>query len=212
MKRSPLLTACVLLLLVGSASILASRIVIARAAQGKTYSAVDLIPHRHVGLLLGCPKRAGHGLFFRNRIDAAAELFAHGKVDTLIVSGDNHAHGYNEPEDMKNALLAKGIPADRIYPDYAGFRTLDSVVRAKEIFGQDSIIVISQRFHNQRAIFLAGHHGIDAIGFNAPDVELRYGYKTVCREQLAKVKAILDIYVLRKQPHFLGQKIAIGSS
>jgi SanA protein len=113
---------------------------------------------------------------------------------------------------MKMALLEKGVPADRIYLDYAGFRTLDSVVRAKEIFGQGQITVISQHFHNQRAIFLAGHRGIDAIGFDATEVEFRYAFKTRCREQFARVKAVLDIYVFHMQPHFLGQKIVIGDN
>ena len=188
---------------------------VARAAKGRTYSDVELIPHRRVGLVLGCPKQLSNGvpnLFFRNRIAAAAELYRHGKVDYLIVSGDNRVHGYDEPTDMKDALLDKGVPADRIYLDYAGFRTLDSVVRAKQIFGQDTITVISQRFHNQRAIFLASHRGIDAIGFNAPEVEFRYSFKTRCREQFAKVKAVLDIYLFRKQPHFLGQKVVISNS
>ena len=112
---------------------------------------------------------------------------------------------------MKNALLEKGVPAERIYLDYAGFRTLDSVVRAKEIFGQDRITVDSQRFHNERAIFLASHHGIDAIGFDAQEVDMRYSFKTLCREQFAKVKAVLDIYLFRRQPHLLGQRVAIGS-
>jgi len=163
-------------------------------------------------LVLGCPRQVSGvpNQFFKNRIDAAAELFQHHKIDYLIVSGDNHVQGYDEPTDMKNALLDKGVPVDRIYLDYAGFRTLDSVVRAKEIFGQTSITVISQRFHNQRAIFLASHRGIDAIGFNAKEVDVRYSFKTRCREQFAKVKAVLDIYVFRKQPHFLGQKVVIG--
>src|ERR1019366_5473822 len=194
-------------------SLISSRIMVNRAAKGRTYSDVELIPHRRVGLVLGCPKQLSNGapnLFFRNRIDAAAELYRHGKVDYLIVSGDNRVHGYDEPTDMKDALLDKGVPADRIYLDYAGFRTLDSVVRAKQIFGQDTITVISQRFHNQRAIFLASHRGIDAIGFNAPEVEFRYSFKTRCREQFAKVKAVLDIYLFRKQPHFLGQKVVIS--
>jgi SanA protein len=112
---------------------------------------------------------------------------------------------------MKNALLDKGVPADRIYLDYAGLRTLDSVVRVKEIFGQDSVTIISQKFHIQRAIFLADHHGIDAIGFAAPVVAPRYAVKTLWREQFAKVKAVLDVYLLHKQPHFLGQKIVIGN-
>jgi SanA protein len=112
---------------------------------------------------------------------------------------------------MKNALIDKGVPTERVYLDYAGFHTLDSVVRVKEIFGQDKITIISQEFQNQRAIFLADHHGIDAVGFNAHEVALRYGLKTMFREQFAKVKAVVDVYLLHKQPHFLGQKIPIGN-
>jgi SanA protein len=196
-------------------SLIAARLVVARAAKGKTYSDVSIIPHRPVGLVLGCPKHAYGGLpnpFFENRIAAAADLYDHGKVNYLVVSGDNHLQSYDEPIDMKNALVEKGVPANRIYLDYAGFRTLDSVVRVKEIFGQDNITIISQNFHNQRAIFLANHHGIDAIGFDAPDVDPQYAFKTVWREQFAKVKALLDVYLFHKQPHFLGQKIAIGAS
>ena len=175
---------------------------------------MSAVPHRRVGLVLGCPKRVFGGWpnpFFESRIAAAAELYHHGKVDYLVASGDNHLQGYDEPTDMKNALLDKGVPADRIYLDYAGLRTLDSVVRVKEIFGQGSVTIISQKFHIQRAIFLADHHGIDAIGFAAPDVAPRYALKTLWREQFAKVKAVLDVYLLHKQPHFLGQKILIGN-
>ena len=197
-----------------SAGLMLSRAAISRAADGRTYSDASMIPHRHVGLVLGCPKRAGGGWsnpFFEHRMTAAAALYQQGKVDYLIVSGDNHIHSYDEPTDMRNALLGKGVPADRIYLDYAGFRTLDSVVRAREIFGQEHITIISQRFHNERAIFLARHRGIDAIGFNAAEVGFRHNFKVQCREQFAKVKAVLDIYVFRTQPHFLGPKITLGA-
>jgi SanA protein len=203
------------LLAVSVISMIVARAVIARAARDKTYTSVSSIPHRHVGLVLGCPRRAPGGWpnpFFENRIAAAADLYHHSKVDYLVVSGDNHIQSYDEPVDMKNALVEKGVPVDRIYLDYAGFRTLDSVVRVKEIFGQESVTVVSQNFHNQRAIFLADHNGIDAIGFDAPDVATQYAVKTVWREQFAKVKAILDVYLLHKQPHFLGQRIRIGGS
>lgn len=213
MWRKLLFGSCALLAFCG-ASLIAARIVIARAAKDKTYSNVSLVPHRRVGLVLGCPKRVFGGWpnpFFENRIAAAAALYHHRKVDYLVVSGDNHVKGYDEPTDMKNALLDKGVPADRIYLDYAGFRTLDSVVRVKEIFGQDRVTIISQEFHNQRAIFLADHRGIDAIGFDAPEVALRYGFKTLGREQFAKMKAVLDVYLFHKQPHFLGQKIIVGN-
>jgi SanA protein len=196
-------------------SLIAANIMVERAAKDKTYSDVLLIPRRHVGLVLGCPKRGFGGWsnpYFENRIAAAAELYQHRKVDYLVVSGDNHVQSYDEPTDMKNALVERGVPGDRIYPDYAGFRTLDSVVRVNEIFGQNRITIVSQKFHNERAIFLANHRGIDAIGFNAGEVEFRYDFKIMCREQFAKVKAVLDVYVLHKKPHFLGQKIVIGNS
>ena len=196
------------------ASVVAARVLIARAARNKTYTRVDQLPYRRVGLVLGCPRRIPGGWlnpFFENRIAAAAEVYFNGKVDYLVVSGDNHVHEYDEPRDMKNALLEKGVPLDHIYLDYAGFRTLDSVVRMKGIFGQTKFTIISQHFHNQRAIFLAEHRGIDAIGFDAPDVAREYAWKTESREQFAKVKALLDIYVFHKQPHFLGQEIAIGA-
>lgn len=134
-----LLVAMGVLLAFCAVSLVAARLVIAYAARDKTYSDVSAVPHRHVGLVLGCPKRVFGGWpnpFFESRIAAAAELYHHGKVDYLVASGDNHLQGYDEPSDMKNALLDKGVPADRIYLDYAGLRTLDSVVRVKEIFGQ----------------------------------------------------------------------------
>ncbi len=212
MWRRLLLACCVLLVLCG-VSLIAARLLVGRAARNKTYSDVSLIPHRRVGLVLGCPKRIPGGWsnpFFENRMTAAAELYHQRKVDFLVVSGDNHVHSYDEPTDMKNVLIEKGVPKDRIYLDYAGLRTLDSVVRVKQIFLQDKVTIVSQNFHNQRAIFLASHHGIDAIGFDAPDVATEYALKTLVREQFAKVKAVLDIYLLRTKPHFLGQKIAIG--
>jgi SanA protein len=202
-----------ILLFLSVVSVFASRILIAGSARNKTYTDVSLIPHRHVGLVLGCPRKVPGGWsnpFFENRISAAANLYFQGKVDYLIASGDNHVQSYDEPVDMKNALIEKGVPADRIYLDYAGFHTLDSVVRVKEIFGQDSVTMVSQNFQNQRAIFLASHHGIDAIGFDAADVDPQFALKTDIREQFAKVKAVLDIYLLNRQPHFLGGKIIIG--
>src|SRR5579883_2374899 len=212
MWRKILLAICALLVVCG-ASLPIARVLVRNAARGKTYSDVSKMPRRRVGLVLGCPKRVpggGSNPFFENRIQAAAELYFARKVDFLVVSGDNHVQSYDEPMDMKNALVEKGVPKDRIYLDYAGLRTLDSVVRVKEIFLQQKVTIVSQDFHNQRAIFLARHHGIDAIGFDATDVAPQYALKTLVREQFAKVKAVLGVYVLRTQPHFLGQKIPLG--
>lgn len=202
-----------LALVICAVGVIAANRTIRRAAAGKTYSDVHAIPHRSVGLLLGCQKYlAGNrpNLFFQNRVAAAADLYREGKVDYLLVSGDNHIRGYDEPTDMKTALVEQGIPAEKIYLDYAGFRTLDSVVRAKEVFGLTQVTIISQKFHTQRAIFIANHRGLDAIAFNAPDVDAYDSFGTRVREHFARVKAVLDIYVLRKQPHFLGERVAIG--
>lgn len=131
---------------------------------------VNSIPKNKVGLLLGTGKYAANGninLFYKYRIDAAVKLYNAGKIEFILVSGDNSRKDYDEPSDFKNDLIARGIPEDKIVLDYAGFRTLDSVVRAKEIFGQTSITFISQKFHNQRAIYLAEHYDIKAVGFNA---------------------------------------------
>ncbi len=176
------------------------------------YNQLDQIPHNKVGLVLGTSRRLANGqvnLYFKYRIQAAAALYKAGKIDYILVSGDNSIRQYNEPMDMKKALMKQDVPEDKIYLDFAGFRTLDSVVRGKKVFGQDRFTVISQEFHNKRAIYLASSHGIRAVGYNAKDVGLISGFKTRIREKLARVKVFLDIYILNKQPKFLGDKIKI---
>ncbi len=202
-------------ILLGLLSDLGASALINWSARGRTYSDVHLIPHRPVGLMLGCSKimpDGGTNQFFRNRVAAAAELYRAGKVDYLLVSGDNHIHAYDEAKDMKNSLNELGVPREKIYCDYAGFRTLDSVVRAHDVFGQTQITIISQEFHNRRAIFIARHHGMDAIGFNAAEVDAYDSFKTHCREQLAKVNTMLDIFLFRRRPKFLGPKVPIGTT
>ncbi len=125
-----------------------------------------------------------------------------------MVSGDNGNKDYDEPTDFKEELIKRGIPKDKIFLDYAGFRTLDSVIRSKEIFGQKSITIISQEFHNERAIYLAHKSGIKAIGFNANDVSGKYGIRVQIREYLARTKVFIDI-LFDVKPKFLGEKIEI---
>lgn len=126
----------------------------------------------------------------------------------MIVSGDNSKKDYNEPEDMQLTLIQYGIPQDRIFMDFAGFRTLDSVVRAKEIFGQQKLIITSQKFHNERAVFLARKNGIEAYDYNAPDVNKYAGLKTNTREYAAKAKVYWDL-LLGVEPKFEGDRILI---
>jgi SanA protein len=184
------------------------------SAIGLTYDDPEAVPHRHVGLLLGCPKILSNGRpnrFFRYRIEAAMKLFQAGKVDVLLVSGDNRSAGCSESEDMQEDLIEAGVPAGKIHRDDDGLRTLDSVVRAQEVFGQTEVTIISQKFHNERAIFIAKRHGLDAIGFNARMPGALHGLMNLCREQLARVRAVLDAYLLNTQPKVLGGKIRIGS-
>ena len=172
----------------------------------QVYDSVNAIPKNKVGLLLGTGKYATSGninSFYKYRIDAAVKLYKAGKIEYILVSGDNSRKDYDEPTDFKKDLIANGIPEDKIFLDYAGFRTLDSVVRAKGIFSQTSITIISQKFHNQRAIYIAKQFGINAVGFNAKDV-----YNAHFREYLARSKASLDL-VFNVQPKFLGEKISI---
>ena len=174
-------------------------------------SSINKLPNEKVGLVLGTSKSLKNGNknpYFFYRIEAAEELFKSGKIDYIIVSGDNSSQYYNEPEDMQNELVARGIPKTKIFLDFAGLRTLDSVVRAKEIFGQTSYLIISQRFHNERAVFLAQKKGIEAYGYNAKDVNKKAGFKTNLREYFARVKVFWDLF-FGVDPKFSGSKVVI---
>lgn len=181
------------------------------SVKDKIFEDLTDVPYNKAGLLLGTSKYLKSGqlnLYFQYRIDACVALFNAHKIDFIVVSGDNSTTNYNEPLDMKMELIKRGIPENRIFLDYAGFRTFDSVIRMKEIFGQTSFTVISQSFHNQRAVFIAGEKGLNAVGYNAVDVNKYSGFKTNLREKFAKVKAILDIW-FGKEPKFLGNLIEL---
>jgi SanA protein len=186
---------------------------ISNSTKTQLYSDSNSIPARKVGLVLGASKKTNRGttnIYFTYRILAAYQLFKANKVQYLLLSGDNHNKDYDEPSDMREALMALGVPDSCIVLDYAGFRTLDSVERCAEVFGEDSITIISQEFHNQRALFIANKNNINAIGFNAQEVSKNYSFKTRLREYFARVKCALDIYVFYTSPKFLGDKIKIG--
>lgn len=209
-KRMALSLSAFLLLVV--AFTLYVNMTVEQAAKKRIYTEVDSIPYNKIALLLGTNPLNRWGRpnsYFTNRINTAAELYHAGKVDFIIASGDNHIKEYDEPTAMRDSLMAHGVPEDRIILDFAGFRTLDSVVRAKEVFGCDSLTIISQEDHNSRALYLAEANGINAIAISAP---LRAGRwvrtRLALREWLARDKMILDIW-FGKQSHFLGEKIMI---
>ncbi len=179
---------------------------IIRNTTAQIYSEVEKIPQNKVGLLLGA--RPGN-LYYVNRIKAAVLLYKTGKIKHIVVSGDNHTKDYDEGTAMCNDLKAAGIPDSCISIDYAGFRTLDSVVRCDKIFGQQQFTIISQQFHNERALFIANKKGYTCVSFNAEDVPAKFSTATTIREYFARAKCILDIYVFKTQPKFLGEPVII---
>lgn len=185
--------------------------VIEISSNHKVYDSLEAIPYNKVGIVLGTARHrveGGINPYYQHRIDAALQLYEAGKISYILVSGDNGSVYYNEPNTIKKDLIEGGIPEDRIFLDYAGFRTLDSMVRAKIIFGLDSATVISQEFHNERAIFIAQKKGLEAIGFNARDVEGSRGIRVHTREYFARVKVFLDL-IFNTQPRFYGNRIRI---
>jgi SanA protein len=200
-----------ILIILSLVSILWANSTINKQTESRIYFDTDSIPENNVGLLLGTSKFLRNGnsnQYFENRISATIQLYKAGKIKNVVISGDNSKKDYNEPEDMKNELIKRGIPEDRIYLDFAGFRTYDSVFRMKEIFGQDRFTIISQEFHNQRAVYIASALKLNAIGFNAKDVNAYNGFKTKIREKFARVKMFIDL-IFDKKPKFLGDKIEI---
>jgi SanA protein len=184
---------------------------IVNASKKYVFNNIHDLPKTKVGLLLGTSKTlkgGGKNDFFYFRIQAAVELYKQGKIKYLLVSGDNSTKGYNEPLDMKEELIKSGVPDSVIFLDYAGFRTFDSVIRARDIFGQAEYIVISQQFHNERAVYLARRNNILAFGYNAVEVQAYKGFKTKMREYLARDKVFIDL-LFGVEPKFSGEPVAI---
>lgn len=201
----------ILLVTIALLLIVLCNFIIHTSAEEKTFSNVDEIPKNRVGLVLGTSKKLSNGEanpYYTFRVAATVRLFKAGKIDYILVSGDNATIYYNEPSTIQKDLVKHGVPKERIFLDYAGFRTLDSMVRAKVVFGLDSATVISQKFHNERAIFLAEKKGLRAIGYNARDITGQQGFKVQFREYFARVKVFLDL-LFNIQPKFYGEPVEI---
>ena len=192
-------------ILAAAASIPLADLWIKKDTAGAVFFDTESIPSEKVGLVLGC----GRNIYFHYRIDAAVELFKAGKIQHILVSGDNHTSSYDEASAMKKSLVKQGVPADRITCDYAGFSTLDSIIRAKKVFGLNQLTIISQEFHVRRALFIAKRRNMAASGYCAKDVETSIAAPTQLREVFARVKTVLDIYLLHRKPRFLGEPVPI---
>ena len=172
-------------------------------AGGRCFDDAERVPHNKMGLVLGTSPLApdgGANMYFVYRVEAAARLYKMGKVDWLLLSGDRSGEDYDEPQAMRDALIAHGVPAESIVLDKSGFRTLNSIVHTNKVYGQSSVTIISQRFHNQRAVFLALCNGVDAVAYNAEDVVKWNKYlKIHGREYLARVRMFVDLIMRREK-------------
>lgn len=178
-------------------------------SEAYVYSNWSLLPDNDVGLVLGTSPYTRGGKpnpQFYGRIEAAVQLYQLGKIKHLIVSGANPDSTYNEPRQMWRELTKAGIPSQVITMDFAGFRTFDSITRAQAVFNLDRITVITQQYHAYRAVFIAKKLHIRVVGYAAASDEIGVFSRTYWREVFARVKAVLDIYLLNTAPKFIGEQ------
>lgn len=177
------------------------------------YADISALPENDVGLLLGTSpysRKGNESALFQHRINATADLYKAGKIKHVLASGANPDDSYNEPRKMYYALVEAGVPPEAITLDFAGFRTLDSVIRASAVFKLERYTVISQRFHVYRAVFIARQDGIPAVAYAPPETRERQKSRVLLREYLARANAILDLFLLRTSPKFLGEPVQIN--
>ncbi|WP_425391570.1 SanA/YdcF family protein [Ekhidna sp.] len=190
--------------------IIGTNIWVVQSTKEHIYKA-DKLPYNDVALVLGTSKRTIEGKpnrFFVERMQAAASLHRVQRIRHILVSGDNRTRYYNEPRDMLQALGDLNIPEEDISLDFAGLRTLDSVVRCKEVFGQNKITIVTQEFHCYRSLFIARYFEMDAVAVSADDGG-PIGNMLALREILARTVAVLDLYVLQREPKYLGERIEL---
>ncbi len=194
--------------------ILGTNIWIVYSTESRVLNDLNNVPENRVAIVLGTSKRTTSGdsnQYFNNRINTAVELYENGKVSHILVSGDNQTKYYNEPQDMYLALKKQGIPDSVITLDFAGFRTLDSVVRCIEVFGQNDFTIVSQEFHGYRALFIADYYDANSVVYSAPNPN-GISERVSIREILARSLAVIDLYVINKKPKFLGEKIDLSKN
>ena len=177
-------------------AILSCYLLVSANARGKTFNDVQDIPFNGVGLLLGTSpvtSNGEHNYYFDERIKATAILYHSGKIKRIIASGGDYSSngGCNELIAMRDSLIKQGVPHSLISLDYQGTRTLHSITKVKDL---GSITIISQKYHNERAIYLAEHYGLQAVAYNAtmPNIAKKK-IQNISREFLARVKLFIDL-------------------
>ncbi|PWC18684.1 outer membrane permeability protein SanA [Brenneria roseae subsp. roseae] len=174
------------------------------------YDELQELPQRQVGVVLGTAKYYRTGVinqYYLFRIQGALNAYNSGKISYLLLSGDNALQSYNEPMTMRRDIISAGVPPADIVLDYAGFRTLDSIVRTRKVFDTNDFTIITQRFHCERALFIALHLGIQAQCYAVPSPKNMMTVRL--REFGARLGALFDLYILKREPRFLGPQIPI---
>lgn len=179
-----------------SGALVCNELLIEHRSSTHLFRDAEEVPYNRVALVLGTLPIARDGSpnpFFRDRMVAAAELYCSGKVQHLILSGDRGTWGYDEPEEMRNALLAMGVQDSDMTLDHAGINTFESVIRTKEVFGQDQFTIISQAYHNVRALFIAKELGVEAVAYNAKGTPALQAKRSWLRERASRLKMWMDL-------------------
>lgn len=199
------------ILIIAAICILIIYLLISFYSKKYIYDSIEEIPYNDVALVLGTSKYLYNGkanMYFKFRMDAAYELYKSGKIKFILVSGDNRHRFYNEPKQMRFDLIKLGVDKKHIFLDFAGFRTRDSIIRANKVFNLTNFTIVSQPFHNERAIFIARQKNIKAVAYNARNVRKLYRIRQFPRELAARVLMIVDI-IFNKPPKFYGDNITI---
>jgi len=211
MRRKKILWFVSIVVVIISMTIFICDNIIHNAAKGKLYVDSKSIPYNKLGILLGVPKFRKNGdksMYYANRVAAAVTLLQDRKIKYLLISGDSSSEHYNEPYSMRQDLIAAGIDSSVLYVDYLSTRTYESIRRLKEIYGQDTVTIISQASHNERALYLASKEGIKAIAFNAVDLKGIQTWYAIVHEKLARVKVFID-FLLDKKTGYPDPKVKL---
>ncbi|MEG9546379.1 ElyC/SanA/YdcF family protein [Mannheimia sp. HC-2023] len=189
--------------LIGIATLLIVDSITSYAVRDKVYSEINDLPHRDYAVVLGTAKFYSKNVineYYKYRLEAAKQLVKSEKVNKLLVSGDNKTPYYNEPKTMTNDLLKMGIPQLQIKQDYAGYTTFDSIIRATEVYKLPPFTIVSQKFHCERALFIAKFKNIDAICYAAKYPQ--GAYQVRLREILARTAMLFNL-LIGKMPETL---------
>lgn len=198
LKISKYITATVLLIVVGA------NLLIILSTKSQLHNHTESLRDSQIGIVLGTSRLTIKGeknSFFEARIDAGAKLLQDNKIARILVSGDNETRYYNEPKDMAQALRERGVSDSLIFQDAAGLRTFDSIYRLKSVFKSDEAIIVTQRFHAYRALYIANHLGIKAQAYEA-EKPTSSGYLVYLREWIARPLALWDLYIINRQPKY----------